>query len=459
MRNHLKETDDSRRKFIKLMAAGASLASVGGIMPTVKAQAKSTPKRSVPLPKFKVRTVRKTAAEIYKCKSDLKRFGSENMAFKIVSEELGGSSAKAMVSNMIRNIKDSKIGHGWPVDNPAEARMFFALNVAMTTWNENIGPYGENRENNGFLSWNPLPKGLPPNLTTTPIPLEKVKDLTKKIRVIAAYAGADKVGITKIDDRWLFNSVCLNGLDPGPPDIKHIVRKEVDQPKETETEFVLPSSVQYAVVIINVQPRALTQIGPSSIPSVASTNQGYAQGGLTAVALAQAIRSLGYVAIPCMNSTAMSVPLAIDAGLGELGRLGYLVTPEWAPHVRIDKVLTNMPLKPDRPINFGVTEYCTECGICAVECPSGAICPDKKRSYLPPPSAAPCGNPGALKWYVDGKKCSRWWAESGAPCSNCMNVCPYTKATLGDGFDGKKPDPASLWDLDLTVYGRRGITY
>ena len=72
MRNHLKETDDSRRKFIKLMAAGASLASVGGIMPTVKAQAKSTPKRSVPLPKFKVRTVRKTAAEIRNMKKAIK---------------------------------------------------------------------------------------------------------------------------------------------------------------------------------------------------------------------------------------------------------------------------------------------------------------------------------------------------------------------------------------------------
>ena len=458
MRNHSKDTDDSRRKFIKLMA-GASLASVSGIIPTVKAQAKATLKRSVPLPKFKVRKVRKTAAERYKCKPDLKRFGSENMAFKIVSEELGGSSAKAMVSNMIRNIKDGKIGHGWPVDNPVEARMFFALNVAMTTWNENIGPYGENRENRGFLSWLPQPKGLPLNLTTSPIPLEKVKDLTKKIKVIATYAGADKVGITKIDERWFFNSVCLNGLDPGPPQIKHIIRKEVDQPMETETEFVLPNSVRYAVVIVNVQPRALTQIGPSSIPSVASTNQGYAQGGLTAVALAQAIRSLGYVAIPCMNSTAMSVPLAIDAGLGELGRLGYLVTPEWGPHVRIDKVLTNMPLKPDTPISFGVTEYCTECGICAVECPSGAICPDKKRSFFPPPSATPCGNPGALKWYVDGKKCSRWWVESGAPCSNCMNVCPYTKATLGDGFNGEKPDPDALWDLDIMAYGRRSITY
>ena len=115
--------------------------------------------------------------------------------------------------------------------------------------------------------------------------------------------------------------------------------------------------------------------------------------------------------------------------------LGLLINRarQYCPHVRIDKVLTNLPLQPDKPITFGVTEYCTECGICAVECPSGAISPDKKRSFKPPPSAGRCGNPGALKWYIDGKRCSRWWAESGAPCSNCMNVCPYTQATLGDG--------------------------
>jgi epoxyqueuosine reductase len=454
--NHIVKTDLSRRRFIQIMA-GVSVASLGGMLPTAQTQAKLLSKRSVPLPKFKVHQVDKTAAEIYQCKPSLKRFGSEKMAFKIVSEDLNGSSAKAMAANMIGNIKEGEIGHGWPVKNPSEARMYYALNVAMTTWNENIGPYGENRENNGFLSW--LPQGLPEKLTSTPMPLDDITDLTKKIKVIATYAGADKVGITKIDRRWIFDSVCLNGLDPGPPEIKHIVLKDVAQPKETDTEFVLPESVQYAIVIINVQPRALTQIAPSSIASVASTNQGYAQGGLTAVALAQAIRSLGYVAIPCMNSTAMSVPLAIDAGLGELGRLGYLITPEWGPHVRIDKVLTNMPLVPDKPISFGVTEYCTECGICAVECPSGAICPDKKRSFEPPPSAVPCGNPGALKWYIDGKRCSRWWSESGAPCSNCMNVCPYTHATLGDGFEGKAPDPETFWDLKTHAYGRRNIDY
>ena len=162
---------------------------------------------------------------------------------------------------------------------------------------------------------------------------------------------------------------------------------------------------------------------------------------------------------PGKESLCIPLALAIDAGLGELGRLGYLITPEWGPHVRIDKVLTNLPLEPDKPISFGVTEYCTECGICAVECPSGAICPDRERSFAPPPAANPCGNPGALKWYVDGKRCSRWWSQSGAPCSNCMNVCPYTLATLGDGFEGKEPDPETFWDLKTTAYGRRKIEY
>lgn len=450
------KTHLSRRRFLQFVAA-SSAATIGGLSKADYTMAAINSKRSIPLPKFKVSQVDKTAAEIYQCKPDMKRFGSEKMAFKVVSEELKGSSAKAMAANMIGNIKEGTIGHGWPVENPHEARIYHALNVAMTTWNENIGPYGENRENQGYLSW--LPQNLPEKLTSTPIPIDEVNDLTKKIKVIASYAGADKVGITKIDQRWIFDTVCLNGLDPGPPEIKHIVLKDTDQPSETDSEFILPESVQYAIMIINVQPRALTQLAPSSIPSVASTNQGYAQGGLAAVALAQAIRSLGYVAIPCMNSTAMSVPLAIDAGLGELGRLGYLITPEWGPHVRIDKVLTNMPLESDKPISFGVTEYCEECGVCAIECPSGAISPDKKRSFAPPPSAMPCGNPGALKWYIDGKKCSRWWSESGAPCSNCMNVCPYTHATLGDGFEGQQPDPKTFWDLKTHAYGRRHIDY
>ena len=74
-----------------------------------------------------------------------------------------------------------------------------------------------------------------------------------------------------------------------------------------------------------------TEIGPATFQTMASTSAGYSWSGLTAVSLAEAVRFMGYVAIPCMNETAMSVPLAIDAGLGQLGRLGYLITPWFGP--------------------------------------------------------------------------------------------------------------------------------
>jgi hypothetical protein len=182
MDNNQNDTDLSRRRFMQFMA-GASLASMGGFLSEAEAQAKPISKRTVPLPKFRVQTSDKTAFEQYKCKPELKRFGSENMAFKVTSEELGFPFNKAYGANLKRNMKNAKIGHGWPVKDTVEARMWYALNVAATTWNENIGPYGENRENTGFLSW--LPQGLPPEFTSTPLPLENTTDLTRKIKVIA----------------------------------------------------------------------------------------------------------------------------------------------------------------------------------------------------------------------------------------------------------------------------------
>jgi len=446
----------SRRRFMQLLS-GMSLASASSTISNMQAWANSASKRTVPLPKLKV-GIGTHAAERYQCRADLKRFSGEHSAFKKVSDELGTSvTNKAVMANLIRNVKSGKIGYDVPVKDPIEARMFMALSVATSTWNNFVGPFGDGLENRGFLSW--LPKGLPPDLTATPLPLKNTAEVTKRIKTIAAYSGADKAGVTIIDRRWVYSVSCRNFKEPGPPDTKAIVFQNVDQPMETDSELVLPDSVRYAVVMLFVMPRALNQIGPATLATASSANQGYSQMGLASVALAQSIRSLGYVAIPCMNDTALNVPLAIDAGLGELGRFGYLITPEFGPHVRIAKVLTNLPLVPDPPITFGVTEYCTTCGICAEECPSGAISPDKDRTFKPSPSAMPCGNPGALKWYTNGKKCLRWWIESGAGCSRCMNVCPYTTATLGDGFNGKTPSPAEFWKLEHNAFGRHGIKY
>jgi len=184
---------------------------------------------------------------------------------------------------------------------------------------------------------------------------------------------------------------------------------------------------------------------------------GYARIGIIDIALAEAIRTLGYNAIPTMNSTGLSVPLAIDAGLGQLGRNGLLITPDYGAAVRIGKVLTDMPLVPDGPIDFGVTKFCESCTKCAQSCPAKCI-PFGERTYTAPVDT---GNSGAFKWFVDGRMCLKLWVESGASCVNCQGVCTYTKGSFWGhgvirGITSSAPplDPFWAYMDDLFGYGQ-----
>ena len=65
--------------------------------------------------------------------------------------------------------------------------------------------------------------------------------------------------------------------------------------------------------------------------------------------------------------------MAISAGLGELGRTNRLINPIFGGNVRIDGFLTDLPLAPDKPIDFGLQEFCKRCKKCAEACPSGSV--------------------------------------------------------------------------------------
>jgi epoxyqueuosine reductase QueG len=124
-----------------------------------------------------------------------------------------------------------------------------------------------------------------------------------------------------------------------------------------------------------------------------------------------------------MNDTALAVPLAIKAGLGEYGRLGLLITPEFGPRVRIGKIFTDLPLAHDRPRSFGVTEFCETCRRCSDACPVNAI-PDG------PPSDDVHNRSnliGVKKWTVDAEPCFKFWANQNSDCSICVRVCPYNR--------------------------------
>ena len=164
------------------------------------------------------------------------------------------------------------------------------------------------------------------------------------------------------------------------------------------------------------------KINSSPLDASTATGIGYSKMSFVTSMLAQLIRNLGYKALPCGNDTALSIPLAVDAGLGKLGRNGLLITPQFGPRIRLCKVITNLPLIPDPPIDFGLHEYCKTCNECLIKCPANAIS-DAETSK----SITISNNPGIMKWPINGEKCYEHWSRQGIDCSICIKVCPFNK--------------------------------
>lgn len=266
-----------------------------------------------------------------------------------------------------------------------------------------------------------LPK---PTEEAAPEPLEESQATVAVKRAAGAY-GADLVGVAPLDRRWVYSHY----WDPSAA--AHRPIRFSDEPGLEATReparlddgtLVIPADVNRAVVLAVEMELEAIRSAPA-LRHMAATTVGYAKSQIVALAVAEFIRSLGYVAIPSSNCTALSIPLAIDAGLGELGRNAKLITPRFGPRVRLAKVLTNMPLAPDSCIQFGVLDFCGRCSRCAHECPAGAI-PKGPRSYRPKGSF---NQKHVLQYQLDHAKCYRYWAETGTNCGICLAVCPYNK--------------------------------
>ncbi|MEO0205205.1 MAG: hypothetical protein ABIL22_00845 [candidate division WOR-3 bacterium] len=61
--------------------------------------------------------------------------------------------------------------------------------------------------------------------------------------------------------------------------------------------------------------------------------------------------------------------LAVECGLGYIGRSGLVVHPEYGARVRYISVLTDLEFEPDKKI----TGDCRACKKCIIACPAGAI--------------------------------------------------------------------------------------
>jgi len=227
--------------------------------------------------------------------------------------------------------------------------------------------------------------------------------VTKEIKKVATFFGASLVRVCELDRRWLYSySYDLVTKEHAPIEI----------PEDFKYAVALAIEMNYNV--IGTSPTVLSD---------AATGLGYSKEAFVGGLLAQYIRLLGFKAIPMGNDTACSIPVAIDAGLGELARNGLLITPEFGPRVRIGKVFTDLPLVPDKPIEFGVWDFCLKCGKCAQHCPSRAIIHGEPTKEIHNIS----NREGLLRWPVNAEKCFGFVAANGSGCSNCIRVCPFNK--------------------------------
>jgi len=258
----------------------------------------------------------------------------------------------------------------------------------------------------GLEAWEARPVG---KTDTTRMPkglkmgFDSSAEATRVIKKAARLFGASLVGVCKLDRRWLYSHSY------------HTMSRE-HNPVKIGDEF------KYAIVMAHEMDYNGIQQAPNPIAEAAASTI-YSRMATIAAQLAQYIRGLGYKAIPMGNDTANSIPLAIDAGLGELSRMGLLITPEYGPRVRLNKIFTDMPLEPDSPIEFGVWDFCMKCEKCARACPSQAIMrgqPTYKINNI-------CNREGLLRWPIDAEKCFGFLAHNGTDCGVCIKVCPFNK--------------------------------
>jgi epoxyqueuosine reductase len=110
-------------------------------------------------------------------------------------------------------------------------------------------------------------------------------------------------------------------------------------------------------------------------------------------------------------------PLLLLAGIGEVSRAGIILNPYLGLGFKAAAVLTNMPLVPDKPIDFGLQSFCEHCKICGQNCPSKAISMGDKVKYN-----------GYATWKLDTRRCAsfNFTNKKGTMCNRCVKSCPWT---------------------------------
>ncbi len=176
--------------------------------------------------------------------------------------------------------------------------------------------------------------------------------MARHMKETAYFLRADQVGICELPAYAVYSHSMATG-EPVELDHKYAIAILIDQDFKTADASVGNDWISNSMSFLS-----------------------YSTSGFIACILADYIRRLGYSARAhhARNYQVVVPPILLWAGLGEMCRIGDIVlNPFLGPRFKASIVTTDLPLSLDKPIDFGLQDFCNKCKQCAKYCPSGAI--------------------------------------------------------------------------------------
>ena len=219
--------------------------------------------------------------------------------------------------------------------------------------------------------------------------------LTEEIRSKANELGLSQVGFAPFDPKYVFAGGARHPLNNAAHEV----------------------STGSVIVCVLEQDWKVTQTAPSAR---AERGVMVTMSGLTerACALADFLHERGVQAqVHALAAGLVAIHFAVEAGLGQLGLNGQLLTPRAGSRCRIAVITTNAVLEHGSPVDYGIHAICDQCQLCVKRCPTGAI-PNKRAPFR-----------GITKAKIKPDRCAPATVQAHG-CAVCMKVCPVQRYGL-----------------------------
>ena len=403
----------SRRKFFRLSAIAAGVATVGSAAGWVSYRVHGVPYDDFPVEilddVLKPMDQRNLIFSYAISPKLQKQYPARDKVFAAAVNE-PGFQFKQVARTLVVNMKpDPSV---WDNSRMGYRQIDWALaHASKSSLEKYLGPKSKfGVPNTGEHTWEQL------NLAPVKWKFNSPAEASQHIKRACHLYGAERVGITHNDPRWNFSPIY-------DPIAEKTYTWEDDFPFKPKSVIVLAFEEDYEAI----------RTAPAPLASGSVSNE-YTRMSLIGGQVADFIRRLGYQAVASGNDLGNNVAYGIASGIGEGARNGTLIIPRLGNRVRLAKIYTDLDfVEYDKPRNFGIMEFCENCKRCAEQCPSSAISMDDKPNFYPTyegadnPDYAWHGQVGIKKFYNDAKKCFKFWGDNGIGCIVCVKACPWNK--------------------------------